>query len=318
MKISKKIIVSSLSTALGVSLIGAISGTVAWYQYNTAVRTSLIGTNVADTGILEISATNAADSWKANLYTSDYTFVGGRTNTNITPVTFYDGTNNLASNVALPANAYKKPDAAKNANAANPGSFANVFEAATAQYDYIQYSFYVRARTVDDATGGLVQKAEEVLLKDFTLEDVPDGNIVSGMRVHLNIDPDNNVETANTYMLLSLAGGTTNLYGKLDLDGDGADDKVGGYEWNANRNNDVIYGANEKTQSAIKASTKVDTVLFSTPASGAAKVTVTIWIEGFDKTVGGGSSAVWSGENTDGAQFHFGMTLGVAADAFED
>ena len=71
MKISKKIIISSLSTALGVSMVGAISGTVAWYQYNTAVRTSLIGMNVAETGVLEISATSATTGFRRDLVTSD-------------------------------------------------------------------------------------------------------------------------------------------------------------------------------------------------------------------------------------------------------
>ena len=51
---NKKIIIPLFSTIAGLSLIGGTSGAVAWYQYNTRVTTSFVGTSVADSGILQI------------------------------------------------------------------------------------------------------------------------------------------------------------------------------------------------------------------------------------------------------------------------
>ena len=55
--ISKKLIVSALSTTMGVSLVGAISGTVAWYQYSTRSTVSYVGTSVATSENLLVSLT---------------------------------------------------------------------------------------------------------------------------------------------------------------------------------------------------------------------------------------------------------------------
>ncbi len=373
MKISKKIIISSLSTALGVSLVGAISGTVAWYQYNTAVRTSLIGTSVAGTGMLEISG-NGTD-WKSALTTSDYTFAGGRVGTQIRPVTFYTSAS-YDEDDALPANAWKNPNFKKNwSDIANAGKYATVYEAATAQYDYIQYTIYLRAMTVDNVSGGLAQKAEGVYLTNFILNDVSPWAISSGMRVHLAIDADgNDTPEANILINKTNANVTTKLFGALNLDDeiDEADWVYSdGWGWEGATKNTVRYGATEdhtqtsKKIDSVKDSAMSGAALFNTPASGASKITVTIWLEGWDTSVGSKviykektpaagvgealeaglftrsgatytaaegnrvegvvyyekaneAAPMWSGLNTDGAQFQFGLEFSVKDNAFVD
>ena len=368
MKINKKIIVSSLASAMAISMVAAISGTVAWYQYNTAVRASLIGTNVADTGILEISADGT--NWKSTLTTSDYSFAGGRTNTKITPVTFY-GSDSYDGDDALPATAYTKPNFKKNWTATNKGSYSEVFQAASAETDYIQYTIQLRAKTVDNTEGGLTQKAENVYLTAIHLADVGSGLITSGMRIHLAIDA-NGDDTPEKYVLLNKAGTSvaTQLSGKLNLDDEIHEaDWVYSDGWGISETKEVItYGAAGKTQttavSPLDASMTGD-ALFTVPASGAAKITVTLWLEGWDASVGAetiyqekvptaavgselesglftrsgatytaatgnrvagvtyyevasSSAPMWSGLNTDGAQFNFGLEFSVKDDAFVD
>ena len=57
--ISKKLIISALSTGMGVSLVGAITGTVAWYQYSTRSTVSFVGTSLASSKNLLISFDNS-------------------------------------------------------------------------------------------------------------------------------------------------------------------------------------------------------------------------------------------------------------------
>ena len=54
MKFNKKLVVATLSTALGLGIVGSITGTVAWYQYSTRATTSIIGSSGGKTGVLQI------------------------------------------------------------------------------------------------------------------------------------------------------------------------------------------------------------------------------------------------------------------------
>ena len=55
MKFNKKIIVASLSTVLGLGIVGSITGTVAWYSYNTRVSSSIVGVSQVKSGTLQFS-----------------------------------------------------------------------------------------------------------------------------------------------------------------------------------------------------------------------------------------------------------------------
>ena len=285
-KVSKKLIVSSLASVMAVSLVGAVTGTVAWYQYNTRVTTSLIGLNVAETGVLQIST--AADSgFTSDLITSDLA-----SDVDVTPMTW--DLDQPAAAVALTgAKGYKNPNYAKNREAADAdaghaaGSYADVYQLAGAG-DYIQFTVYLQAKTVDNVDGGFNLKAEDIYLEDFVLEDIGSDLIASGLRVHLAIDAAND-GTDEVFWLLSKGEvSALPLSGYLDQDDDGVCDRVGGYEWATGRDATVTYGHAGYTQTTTQASAIVGetTSLFTTVQEKVAKVTVTIWLEGWATSVG--------------------------------
>ncbi|MCR4911899.1 MAG: hypothetical protein K5925_05180 [Bacilli bacterium] len=294
MKISKKLVVSSLSTAAALSFVAALSGTLAWFQYNTRVSTTVIGTGVAETGILQIR--KQGGEWTRDLITAD--LIGERENKAlITPVTF----GKLEANDKLPDQAYKNPDASENAYATNLGSYDEVYEQADKEHDYIQYTVEFRAMDVENTGNGLKQVSVPVFLSNFLLENYVEagaGSIIDGLRVHLAID-DEGDGAVNKNLLLSKNGvENLELFGALDLDGDEKADRKGGYEGNANRDKQVVYGNEGEYQTAKKASdlvatrvndnydewdvSNMDKVLFHTSETGFSKVTVTLWFEGWD------------------------------------
>ena len=104
MKFNKKLVVTSLSTVLGLGIVGSISGTFAWYQYSTRASASIIGVSSAEAGMLQIKASTASTWADKDLETSD--LIGTRTDRKIYPVTF----GGFEKDAALPAKAYKNPE----------------------------------------------------------------------------------------------------------------------------------------------------------------------------------------------------------------
>ena len=276
---------------MGLSMVGGIAGTFAWYQYSTQATTSFIGTSVGQTGVLEVSATSATAGFKRDLIAAD--LLAGRANNKVTPMTF----GALVADGSLPANAYKNPNASKN-KGSNPGSYGQAYQAATAAEDYIQYSVYVRAR---DAQNNLL--AKDVFLTDIVLEDA-DHKIDKALRVHVAIDEDGD-DAADKYLLFGRdAVEGLRLFGYLDCDDDGSADIKGGYQWVAGRESLVTYGNAGDFQDAIAMDDLVATVegdgsidplnadnigkkLFTTitTENKAVKVTVTVWLEGWDNRI---------------------------------
>ena len=328
MNFSKKLIVSSLASVMAVSLVGAITGTVAWYQYNTRVTTSLIGMNVAETGILEISATSNSTGFKRDLTTADLLTASGRTDFNLTPVTFAGGNVTAAAlpTVESALKAYKNPDKSSKvvvedgSDYATRGSYASNWDEADKTNDYIQYALYVRAREVDKVSGGFTQTAEDVYLTDYVLEALgsPTKDITEAMRIHLAIDADGNGEDDTWFLLSKSAVSGIALHGMLDQDNDGIADRIGGYEWAAHRDDHIDYAkGNDYTETATTladqkatrdssnnyaiASADAAKKLFTTPTTGATRITVTIWVEGWDKNLGDATVTSYSFAATDPA-----------------
>lgn len=290
MKINKKVVVSSLSTTMALSFVAALSGTVAWYQFNTRVSTTLIGTNVASSGVLQIKRhADGEDGWRRDLVTED--LVGHEIK--LTPVTF----GALEETGALPASAHKKPaadsvwDQAEDArDAYDPDGYA-AYENAVANEDYIQYTVDIKAMQSGS------QVAKDVYLSDITFADV-DGKIATTLRAHLAIDSDGD-GNADIFKLISKNEvNDLEMYGYLDLNGDGIADRKGGAEWVANREKTTIYGNIGDKQSTIGAATlqasrdgegaisgQDEKILFTTLTNKPVTVTVTLWIEGWDKSV---------------------------------
>ncbi len=300
---------------MGLSIVGAISGTVAWYQYSTRATTSFVANSVGDSGLLKIST--AADGTYMRDLPSTAT---GSTNDNkLSPVTF----GKLGENKALPGTAYTSPEVGQ-------ASYSN-WQTATKGKEYIQYDVYLKAVEFDD-NGAETLVAKDVYLSDITIADATANKAVSdALRVHIAVDGGSNYLVSNTAVT------NLELYGKLDLDGDGAADKVGGYNFNDGSDTTVIYGVDGDKQTTtgindVKASrdsngdfpsTEASKKLFTTSTSAATKVTITVWLEGWAQLnpySGEGKDtdvkAIWDTTKTDGATVNIGLTFDVGRNAF--
>ena len=328
MKINKRIAIPLLSTVLGLAVIGGTSGAIAWYQYNTRVNASFVGSSVADSGVLQIGykvddETSTPITWGRDVYETRST-----NNNKLIPVTFgaTEPDQTLPKNAALPSTAYAYPEAGY-------GPYEQ-WQTATVGKEYIQYTIYLRAQqadptVTDPAAGGMKQVQKDVFLSEILLEgaDTAKPEVGKALRLHLDV---NNGEKR---MLISADGTTVDLYGKLDLDNNGQIDKVGGWDWEKS-DADVIYGRNGSKQQSysineIKAVRDGDDFDFeddteraakkvcTTPLTGETKITVTVWLEGWQKYGATGSeSAIWDPTKTAGTNVHVGMTFDVGRGAF--
>lgn len=64
---------ASISSVAGMSLVGSIFGTVAWYQYSTRATASIMGSDAAVSENLQITLGNGTTdaNWKADLTRND-------------------------------------------------------------------------------------------------------------------------------------------------------------------------------------------------------------------------------------------------------
>lgn len=88
MKLNKKIIVPALSLLAGASLVGSVSGTIAWYQYSTRANVSYIGSSAGVIGNLQIRLPNG--EWGTQIQTDDvldYLSTEGIYGSKVEPVT---------------------------------------------------------------------------------------------------------------------------------------------------------------------------------------------------------------------------------------
>ncbi len=303
MKFNKKLVVATLSTALGLGIVGSITGTVAWYQYSTRATTSIIGSSGGKTGVLQIKMAGAEDStYTRDLYTA--TLTSGRSNTVLYPCTF----GGIDNNVALPATAKRNPSV----GVGNPENWAD----ATSAVDYIQYSVTLRAQQYNASTEQVEPLQNiNIYLSDIMLEDADTtaGDLTSALRMHIHT----NDGTTDKYFLIGSAATTLDTYGHLDVDGDGVADKVGGYETDPNHNNVVMYGVENSQQKCMGISDVegTTTAIGKTNASGTLNVTVTLWLEGWAQlnpytSPNTDVKAMWS-NSTIGKTIHAGLTFDV-------
>ena len=176
---------------------------------------------------------------------------------------------------------------------------------ATLNTDYFQKTFKIRARKlVDDE---YVDTTAVINIKEFVLSSVESGkaDVTEAVRIHIS--------DGTTHKLFSKSGGNTAVSGNLDLDGDTFADKKGGYVWDEHRDDVLTYGEEGNQVSVALAA---DTELF-TVASGGSDVTITIWLEGWQK-LRSESMAMWDPSKDEGATIHFGLTLQTPRSTFLD
>lgn len=326
MKFNKRLIVPFLSTVVGLSIAGGLGGAFAWYQYNTQVTTSFVGTSVADSSVLQIGHYEEEQSGQVMKWGKDfYPYASGQKQ-KLIPVTFGQTVTKESKTGCLEQTyAYGYPEAGVSGAVQNPGyeHWAHI----EPNQGFVRFDLYLRTLNADGT-----QSALKVYLSDMIIEAAAEqtGNkdITNAVRVHLDVEDGAN-------RLIAKSADTTNLYGPLDLDGVGGNDQTGGYvnengEWVTPQ--DITYGRNGETQTTLAAATgdngiiatrgsdgkypesQAGKVIVTTKTSGFTKITVTAWLEGWallknDTSDPTATSAVWNPAISAGVDIRFGMTF---------
>ena len=191
---SKKIIVSTLSIAMGAALAGSIAGSVAWYQYSTRASVSMVGTAAGTSRNLLVSATGADGTFSTYAKGSDGILKPVRAihNTTIT-----EGVSDL-SNAVLDGTAqgkiafYDKPVY----QYANSGKSISVADFLSGDYA-VQQTFYFKVEDRVDGEDPEVQENKNIYLENLEIAGVSAAN---------TLDLSDAVRVNITY---SVDGGTT-------------------------------------------------------------------------------------------------------------
>lgn len=318
MKTSKKIIIPFFSTIVGLSLAAGVGGAFAWYQYNSRVSASFMGASVADTGTLQIGWKTINNNGTPDDDSDDYEEMNwGRdhyvNNATLVPVTF----GKLGANNALPAQAYAYPEA-------GCGEGYDNWAHADAGVHYAQFDIYVRALQTDKAAAaitadqireGYKRVARKVFISAYKFQVGNDdyaGDSVAdkALRVHVA-----EVGSTNNHLISKTAytpSAPLNLYGPLDLDGNGSADTYHETPFNTlpsgkTDGDPIRYGVNEDTQVTEAIGDLVQTretdgtmdqdsgkELFTTKTDADVQLRITVWLEGWEYLQTEGSeSQIW-------------------------
>lgn len=342
MKTNKaKLSVLMLAIVSVMSLAGSVTGTLAWYQYSTRATAGFIGQSKSVTKNLQISTDKT--TWKSDLtskelFTAAQIKAGSEENPDKTVGTAFSPiTSGAMEKNATLGELYDEP-----------------------QYQYADYKTWHKASKTKYITFDLyfryVQKVngkEEFVSRDVTLTDLTiegEGNkgtdLSSTIRVHFSSEKTN--------ALASKLGKETLTGGNLDLNGDGNFDTEKRYEWEDD-NDPLIYGdngiqkaykstvekSNEGTVTGLlsevnnkgdinggialcttQASTATETGTTTLTPAEPQKLTVTIWLEGWQKIgtdtiasegVNAKNAAMWEDDFFKKGTFHVGMQFGCDA-----
>ena len=305
---AKKITISSLAALMGAGFVGSISGTVAWFQYSTRSTVAFTGASAHCTENLQVRV-GADGTWKSDLLTSDIkTYVEAsevstgvtRGDSNLVPVTSGE-----LSKDAVPSTFYKNP--------IYQYTDYTVWGEATKK-DYIELPLEFRVLDVDGEAAETLL-AKDVYLTDLTIKEKTvsgKSSIINALRV--------GIEGLGT---MSIPGADVNVFGKLDLNNDSANDKTVGYDFDGELA-EITYGDDgKKAESYAYNSTSIiaddsdpnnitgGKKIGTTTASGdMLKVNVKIWLEGWQELEG---KALWEAAKYIGSQFNIGMRFTCVA-----
>lgn len=349
MRMTKKIIVTALSSGMFLGVVSSVAGTLAWYQYTTRVQTQMVGTSIGGNEYLQIAigdtmpALESAD-WKQNLYSEDVAkYLFGEDGTvdklELEGMTYSSAITKDSATLLDKNEFHYRPSDATFDN------FAAETHAVTTDWkkpDFtvkkallIQIPLWVRCL---EERADAAWAARNVALSDITISNVSvEGkkDITDAVRVHV---------TTGTKGGLYANVASTDLSGKLNLNPsyDGVDqyaeslyedlDAEGKFD---PKGEDIVYGLADAVQTSydltdedVKAAQMANNVksadelhyvldnaskaLGRTTNSGALKLTVSIWLEGWQKLATGAENetdAIWSEEDYSGSKFHIGMTF---------
>ena len=223
-----KIIVSALGLAIGASLAGSISGTVAWYQYSTRANVSFIGKAGGISGNLQMRFVGEGnDKWRTKITADEINtnLTNNEYATNIVPMTYgaLGKDDNISAGYVQPAY-----------GVANMTKWGQAKKANYAQFE-LELRYNERDGEDDPTTGvDAMNVAKDVYLSKLLIQEDYTNHagtndkkdLSEAVRVHFHTYTS--IDEANTKKdrLVSKNGGTILTGGYLDLDGDGNDDKV--------------------------------------------------------------------------------------------
>ena len=264
MKLSKnKIIVSALALAIGTSLAGSISGTLAWYQYSTRANVSFLGQSSGISGNLQMRFKGEDNTkWRTRLTKEEIAANLGNTGTKLVPMTF----GGLNMKDALPENSTShKPEGYLQPvyGQAEMSSWSKAAEANYAQFT-LELRYNERDGELDTGVDAKNIEKKVYLSKLLLQEDVNNdaveakGDISDAVRVHVSSAYNDGADKKDN-RLISKKGGTTITHGVLDLDNDGKTDQEFpdgdefGFDHTAADLVDIKYGGNTSEQHAFAA-----------------------------------------------------------------
>ena len=269
MKISKKVIIPALSTCLGIALVGSISGTVAWYQYSTRTNVAYLGTSAGASGNLQLRI-KGQEKWTDRL-TPDMVkaYLDGQGEASkVQPITF----GGVDKDAALPNDAYLNPV---------PGNGPYEQWIKASKKNYVSLPLELRYVDRDGIKGENSEEDAECVAKDVYISDLliqedytnaenERKDLSDAIRVHISsyeaetvVTPGENEGDEPTVehnkknainRLISQNGGTTVVFGELDINGDGEKDKAfTGDKYGFGPNNQeevVLYGEENAVSTA--------------------------------------------------------------------
>ena len=295
MKMNKttKIIVPVLAMAMGAALVGSVSSTLAWFQYSTKAQASFVGATVYEAENLEVKASVSTDTdqvWKSNLTRSDVSHLAGisqPSDKKFVPIT--------TSAFGL------------NSHLSGSESFYNSVEKGVAGLDtyggrhakeenYLQFDLTFRYKRTGDSEPTYL--AKQLSLVDLTITDSANANageldLYKAVRVQFSTGSaeNQNILFASDHAATTQEQIVTDTYGQLDLDGEVGPDTALVYDWQS-AGSAITYGVSGSQQTAYNAAyrgTQENPVPFKKSIGNIPNtttgltVTVTIWIEGWQK-----------------------------------
>ena len=328
--IFSKVAVTMMTVALGAGIVGSISGTIAWFQYSTRSTVAYEGAAAHCSENLQIrirSEDSTLGKWDQDLTTSEIkTYLetavaskgAGRAHAEqLRPVTSGELAANGVATSFYKNPIYQYPEQAK-------------WGTATETDDFVRLPLELRVKDVTGASSDTFL-AKKIYISDVTIAAAatqPTGvtnDVTPALRVGVMAGTDASALTA--YTTFSKDGTAVDVSGKLDLNGDGALDKDGNYNFSAG--SEITYGDDGKKANSTAISTAASTTnptvaddsdpysitgkeIGSTTTTDTLKVDLYIYLEGWTK-LGTTPNAIWDAATTIGYKFNVGVRFSAEA-----
>lgn len=353
MRIPRKVILSSLTFLVGASLIGSVTGTIAWYQYSISAQVAFEGTSAHCSKLLQISIDDGDTDLSNNVWGSDFG-TGDLPNLPFSPIT----TGEINKDDPLSMKTIYEDDGitpkATSLFYAAPSLLQGEYEnwLLAGEDSYAQFTLLVKVKDINKTESNLVN---DVYLTDLTIQDASNSNVdlSNAIRVHFSAEsPDSSSKS----FLFAKDVDETEVGGFLDMDGNQELD-YSGYEWETHPclygGGTVIpittidpttgeekvtgydvdplmqYSYKSSDSSVIASETREGDIVGGTPLGRTSanvneylKITVTIWLEGWSPLLQGinqtSHNSVWDNKEYLEKSFNVGMTFGVKLHTAEE